>query len=83
MGWTIGGFLAGVLLAAYGFKANIDQSAEAITGIKALMSWIPAIGCTIAGATVIFYKLDDKFMEKVVSELEERRSKEKSAEAPA
>ncbi|MBN2803691.1 MAG: MFS transporter [Deltaproteobacteria bacterium] len=83
MGWTLGGAAAGWLLAAYGFEANIEQSAETITGIKALMSWIPAIGCVFAGAVVIFYKLNDKFMEQVVSELEERRSKENSAEASA
>jgi GPH family glycoside/pentoside/hexuronide:cation symporter len=76
MGWTIGGAAAGWLLAAYGFEANIEQSAETIEGIKALMSWIPAIGCGIAGTVVIFYKLNDKFMEQIVDELEVRRANE-------
>ncbi len=80
MGWTLGGMLAGLLLSWYGFQANMEQSAEAITGIKALMSWIPSIGCFVAGTVVYFYKLDDAFMENVVGELEERRAKEKESE---
>ncbi|MBN2716093.1 MAG: MFS transporter [Deltaproteobacteria bacterium] len=80
MGWTLGGAMAGWLLGMYGFQANMDQSAEALTGIKALMSWIPSIGCAIAGTVVLFYKLDDSFMDKIVSELEERRAKEKESE---
>lgn len=88
MGWTLGGMLAGLLLSWYGFQANMEQSAEAISGIKALMSWIPSIGCGIAGITVLFYSLDDKTMEKIVGELEDRRAKENetadaSADAPA
>lgn len=81
MGWTLGGMLAGLLLSWYGFQANMEQSEEALTGIKALMSWIPSIGCGIAGTVVLFYKLDDAFMDKVVGELEERRTKEREAES--
>ncbi|MBN2526520.1 MAG: MFS transporter [Deltaproteobacteria bacterium] len=80
MGWTLGGMLAGLLLSWYGFQANMEQSAEAISGIKSLMSWIPSIGCAIAGAVVLLYTLDDKTMDKIVTELEERRAKEKENE---
>ncbi|MDJ0762788.1 MAG: MFS transporter [Myxococcota bacterium] len=75
MGWTLGGAAAGWLLAWYGFEANVSQNAETIGGIKLLMSWIPAAGCLIAGILVFFYKLDDKFMARIETDLENRRKK--------
>lgn len=72
-GWTIGGGIAGWLLAAYGFRANITQSAAAVSGITMMMSVIPAI-CGILGAFLMFfYKLDNMTMKKIELELERRK----------
>ena len=72
-GWTIGGALAGWLLMGFGFKANIIQSESALTGIRMMMSVIPAVGSLLGAIVMIFYKLDNQFMDKIEVELAERR----------
>jgi GPH family glycoside/pentoside/hexuronide:cation symporter len=76
LGWTLGGAITGWLLALWGFEANMVQTEEARTGIKMMLSFIPAAGALISAAFIIFYKLSDPFMLKVSNELEARRSKE-------
>ncbi len=76
LGWTIGGALAGWLLAAFGFEANMVQGESALTGIKMMMSVIPAVGSLLGAVLMIFYKLDDTFMTKIEQELKLRRTKE-------
>ncbi len=72
-GWTIGGALAGWLLAAYSFKANTVQSPDTIHGIRLMISFIPAVGSVLAAVFMLFYKLDDKTMYKIEAELNNRR----------
>ncbi|MEJ2628765.1 MAG: MFS transporter, partial [bacterium] len=78
MGWTLGGALAGWLLAIFGFKANVTQTAETILGIKLLMSMIPALPSILAGVMVLFYKLDKDFMIKIENDLKQRRKQSES-----
>ena len=73
-GWTIGGALAGWLLALYGFKANIIQSSDTIYGIILMMSLIPAAGSLMAAGLMYFYKLDNKTMYQIEEELKNRRT---------
>ncbi|MDP6727224.1 MAG: glycoside-pentoside-hexuronide (GPH):cation symporter, partial [Candidatus Marinimicrobia bacterium] len=73
-GMAIGGGLAGYLLAAFNFEPNVTQSPETITGIKLMMSYIPAIATIIATVAAIFYPLDDKTMENIESDLKTRNS---------
>ncbi len=75
-GWTIGGALAGWLLAIFGFKANVIQSAESIKGIVLMMSLIPAAGSLLAGSLMYFYKLDDETMKQIEFDLNKRRAAE-------
>lgn len=72
-GWTIGGGIAGWLLAAYGFRANITQSADSITGITLMMSLFPAVGGILGAFLMFFYRLDNKTMKKIEEDLEQRR----------
>lgn len=72
-GWTLGGALTGWLLARYGFQANEVQSAEAIHGIRMMLSWLPAIGTVLSVIFIWFYPLDEKTMKRVSGELEARR----------
>jgi GPH family glycoside/pentoside/hexuronide:cation symporter len=72
-GWTIGGALAGWLLASFGFKANVEQTEESIKGIVLMMSLIPAIGSLIAAVLMYFYQLDDKTMKQIEIDLNTRR----------
>ncbi len=73
MGWTLGGALTGWILALYGFEANGVQTEEAKTGIRMMMSFLPAIGAFLSAMFLLFYKLDDKFMVKINEELTSRR----------
>ena len=78
-GWTIGGAVAGWLLAGFGFKANVLQGESALTGIRLMMSAIPAIGSSLGAVIMIFYKLDDRFMKKIEIELSGRRVNDQEA----
>lgn len=72
-GLTIGAALTGYLLAAYGFKANVTQSEDALTIIVLMISLIPAAGSFIVAGLMSFYKLDNKTMENIEKELQARR----------
>lgn len=74
LGWTIGGALAGWLLAIYGFKANITQATGTVKGIILMMSLIPAAGSLLAAVLMTFYKLDNKTMDKIEYDLNLRRA---------
>ena len=74
-GWALGTALAGLLLTIFGFEANIAQSIAVKNGLRFLMSLIPAAMGVIAIIIILFYKLDEKTMEKVETDLEARRKK--------
>jgi len=76
LGWTLGGALTGWMLSIYGFEANAIQSVNTQTGLKMMMSFIPALGAVFSAIFVIFYKLDDKLMMTISEELSERRERE-------
>jgi GPH family glycoside/pentoside/hexuronide:cation symporter len=73
-GWVIGGALAASLLAFYGFKANVMQTAEGQHGIRLLMSIAPAVGTLLAGLGMFFYPLNDESTKKLQAELAARRA---------
>ncbi len=73
LGWTLGGAVTGWLLGVWGFEANTVQTEEAQTGIRMMLSFIPAAGALISAAFIVFYKLSDSFMMQVSEELIERR----------
>ena len=75
LGWTLGGAVTGWLLGLWGFEANTVQNAETITGIRMMLSFIPAAGALLSAAFIIFYKLSDSFMIKVSEDLTRRREK--------
>jgi GPH family glycoside/pentoside/hexuronide:cation symporter len=72
LGWTMGGALAGGLLAYFGFRANAAPTHTVQTGVRAMMSFIPAAAGFLSAAAALFYKLDDLFMEKIEHELKQR-----------
>ncbi len=79
LGWTLGGSLTLWLLGIFGFQANVEQSPETITGIKYMLSIIPAIGALVSGIFMYFYKLDEKTLKIIEIELEQRRKAELQA----
>jgi GPH family glycoside/pentoside/hexuronide:cation symporter len=72
-GFTIGAAITGWLLAMYGFKANTTQTDEAARGILLMVSIIPAAGSFLVATVMSFYKLDNKTMDDIESELKARR----------
>ncbi|MCJ7730302.1 MAG: MFS transporter [Sedimentisphaerales bacterium] len=74
LGWAVGMMIAAFILAMTGFVANVTQNIDVLNGLKAMMSIIPvAIGVVALIILMFFYKLDDKTMAKVKTDLEARR----------
>lgn len=73
-----GGGFAGALvllvLGSYGYN-GLDMStiAEALPGMKSLMSWIPACFGLVGALLIYFYPLDDKKQQEVTQALRLRR----------
>jgi len=74
MGWTVGGAVTGFILASFGYQAGVPQNAETLTGLKLLVSLIPAIGSVLATLLPLLYTLDDKRMKVIEKELGQRRA---------
>ena len=72
-GWTIGGAISGYLLAGFGFEPNVEQTSEALLGIRLMISVIAGLGALISFGFMRVYKLDEKFMQKVKMELNANR----------
>jgi len=73
LGLALGGSIVGWILSYSGFVANQVQTAEALTGIKLLMSVYPAIAGIIGGAIMLFYPLNNKTMLQIEEDLTTRR----------
>lgn len=71
-GWTIGGAITGWLLAGFGFEPNVEQSQDALLGIRLMISVIAGLGALASFGFMRMYKLDEKFMADVKNELNER-----------
>ena len=74
MGWTVGGTVTGLILAGFGYQAEIKQTAETLTGLRLLVSFIPAVGSLLATILPLFYSLGDKRMKQIEKDLAERRA---------
>ena len=74
-GGAFGSALILWLLAAYGYdtQEGAFQTPEALTGLRMLMSWIPAAACMLAALAVACYPLTERRMEPIARELERRR----------
>jgi GPH family glycoside/pentoside/hexuronide:cation symporter len=72
-GWGIGAAIAGWILTISHFMPNVEQTSEAITGIKLLVSVIPGILYMSCAIFMIFYNIDKKTTDLMKKDLEERR----------
>jgi len=75
-GWTIGGALAGWILAAYGFEANVAQTDESLMGIRLMISVFAGVGALVASGFMFFYKLDEETVHEMEAQLEQQRNAE-------
>jgi GPH family glycoside/pentoside/hexuronide:cation symporter len=80
-GGGLAGAIIGFVLAAFHYNGQDSVAIEgAIPGIVMLMSWIPAIITLIAAGFMTLYPLDQKKVEEVTIELNDRRAKELAVE---
>jgi glycoside/pentoside/hexuronide:cation symporter, GPH family len=76
-GGGIAGAIIGFVLAAFNYNGMDEVSIQgAIPGIVMLMSWIPAIIAFMAMAVMTLYPLNQKKMDEITIELNNRRAKE-------
>jgi GPH family glycoside/pentoside/hexuronide:cation symporter len=73
IGFAIGAWILGLILAFFGYAANVAQTGRSIHGIILSMSWIPGVMLVMAAATMALYPLNDTLMVKIELELKERR----------
>ncbi len=72
-GLGVGGALGGYILAAYGYVPNVAQSAQALDGIRLMMSLFPALGFALCLACLLFYRIDLRLEHQLADELAQRR----------
>jgi GPH family glycoside/pentoside/hexuronide:cation symporter len=75
-GWGIGAAFAGWILSISNFMPNVEQTSEAITGIKLLVSVIPGILYMSCAIFMIFYNIDKKTTDLMKKDLEAKRALE-------
>lgn len=74
-GGAIGGFLLLALLGAFGYdKDLVEQAPRTLDAIKAMMSFVPAIGAAIGIVFLCFYPLTTGKMKEIHDELQAKRS---------
>lgn len=72
-GLSLGGAIAGWLLSAYGYQANVAQTVKALLGIRMTVSVYPAIFFGIVIACLVAYKINKRLNIQIQDELAERR----------
>jgi GPH family glycoside/pentoside/hexuronide:cation symporter len=76
-GGGIAGAIIGLVLASFHYNGQDEVAIQgAIPGIIMLMSWIPAIIAFIAAGVMTLYPLNQKKMNEITLELNNRRAKE-------
>ncbi len=73
LGWAIGGAFLGWLLAGFGFQPNVEQTPQALMGIRLTFSLIPAGIALAAALGMLLYRLDEPAMQRIEAELAQRK----------
>jgi Na+/melibiose symporter-like transporter len=60
-----------ILLEMVGYVPNVEQTEAAKAGINFMVNMLPAIIAVISCVPLIFYKLDDKRVSEIRSDLEQ------------
>jgi glycoside/pentoside/hexuronide:cation symporter, GPH family len=73
MGWAVGGAVAGFALTMIGFVANVAQSDGTLTGLRHMMSTIPAAIAVLVIIVALFYNLTSPVEKQIAADLQARR----------
>lgn len=72
-GLGLGGFLGGMVLAAYGFQSGAEQTADGLLGIRYSVAIYPAAAVAIAAVILLWYPIGKELNLRIGDELQERR----------
>ncbi|MCL6544126.1 MAG: MFS transporter [Bryobacteraceae bacterium] len=72
-GLSLGGAIAGWLLSAYGYQANVAQTERALLGIRMMISVYPALFFVVVVICLIRYRIGKTLNIQIQDELAERR----------
>jgi len=72
LGKGIGGAIIGVMLAASGYVANTEQSADTVNAIVGLMTWAPAAVLVPLVICAALHRLDEATHRDIVAQLQAR-----------
>ena len=75
LGQAFGGMLSGLILSGVEYVPNVEQTELALSGIKAMVSLIPAIGAILATVVIFFYPLTEEKCANIVNELKASNKK--------
>lgn len=81
LGNAVGGSVGVLLMSAFGYVANAEQTEAAKNGINTVVNLIPAILFFIAAACCLLWKMTDKDADDIRAKLKERREQNQAAEA--
>jgi Na+/melibiose symporter-like transporter len=73
-GLSLGGAIAGWLLSGYGYRANVEQTANALVGIRLTATVYPAICLVIVVGCLLAYKITRELNVRMQNELAARRA---------
>jgi Na+/melibiose symporter-like transporter len=73
VGLSLGGAIAGWLLSGYGYRANVEQTPQALLGIRLTISVYPAIFLAIVVVCLLAYRITKRLNIQIQDELAERR----------
>jgi Na+/melibiose symporter-like transporter len=82
-GLSIGGFLAGWLLDGFGYRPNVDQTANALLGIRITASVVPSVFLAIVVICMFRYGITREIETQIGAELDERRRGVRGGPSPA
>ncbi len=73
-GNAIGAAVGVLLLSAFGYVANQQQTAEALTGINTVVNLLPAICFILGGLLCVLWKMSDKDADEIREQLRNRNN---------
>jgi len=82
VGLSLGGAIAGWLLAGYGYRANAEQTAQALRGIRMLVSVYPAVFLVVVVVCLLLYPITRGLNQQIQDELADRRARQPAVPTP-
>lgn len=73
VGMAVGTSLLAGVLGAYGYAANQEQNSAVLAIIKHSFTTVPGILWIVTAAVLFFYRLNKKYYNKIVNEINERK----------